>query len=654
MLPRRDGIDVLATLRKCGIQTPILVLTAKDAVEDRVIGLDQGADDYLTKPFAFSELLARIRALLRRGRMDQILKLQHEDLEMDLVTHKVSRGAQSLDLTAKEFDMLEYLLRHSGTRRVAGDARARCVARDGHGLHRSTTSSTSRSRGCVARSTNRTKESCCTQSAASDTCWAGGRDENPPAKRARAAYALVRWRADAHRMHFFRRHSAFCRGAPLRRLGRATRPRDRDHRQDLSRGAGGTEGFGLPLGRHIVPGGRGRQHPSSDRSMGARRTGTRAASRRLRHRRYLGRRRTAAAIASSSVSGSSYRVAAAIEETSLRDTLWTLAVILAMGIPFAVGLAIAGGYFLAGRVLAPVGAMADKAREITAESLAERLPVDNAEDEFGRLATVFNDTLSRLQDAFERLRRFTADASHELRTPLTAMRSVGEVALRNTLDAGAYRDVIGSMLEEVDRLTRLVESLLILTRADSGKIQLAPETLDLGGLAGNVIDQLRVLADEKQQDLTLQAPIPVHAMGDAALLRHALMNLIHNAIKYTPNGGTITVEAECDEFRAGGDRGTRHRTGNSRSTSGSYFRSLLSRRRWPLQGRGRRRTGSRNRSLGDRGERRADSSSQAIGAWKLNLPMQISLLRKVRLTSLTAQPRKAAHVVPAAGLMLPS
>jgi DNA-binding response OmpR family regulator len=115
MLPRRDGIDVLATLRKCGNQTPVLVLTAKDAVEDRVMGLDQGADDYLTKPFAFSELLARIRALLRRGRMDQILKLRHEDLEMDLVTYKVSRGEHPLDLTAKEFDLLEYLLRHSGS-----------------------------------------------------------------------------------------------------------------------------------------------------------------------------------------------------------------------------------------------------------------------------------------------------------------------------------------------------------------------------------------------------------------------------------------------------------------------------------------------------------------------------------------------------------
>ena len=243
-----------------------------------------------------------------------------------------------------------------------------------------------------------------------------------------------------------------------------------------------------------------------------------------------------------SVSESSYRVTAAVDETSLQDTLWTLAVILAMGIPFAAGLAIAGGYFLAGRVLSPVGAMAQNAREITAESLAKRLPVENAQDEFGQLATVFNDTLSRLQDAFERLRRFTADASHELRTPLTAMRSVGEVALQHTLDGVAYRDVIGSMLEEVDRLARLVESLLILTRADSGKVRLAAEALDLGELAGHVIDQLRVLADEKQQELTLRAPIRVRATGDAALIRHALMNLIHNAIKYTPNGGTITVE----------------------------------------------------------------------------------------------------------------
>jgi len=114
MLPGRDGIEVLRTLRSRELQTPVLILTAKDAVEDRVLGLDSGADDYLVKPFAFPELLARIRALLRRGRTDQALKLKLADLEMDLVTRKVVRCGKSIDLTGKEFELLEYLLRNHG------------------------------------------------------------------------------------------------------------------------------------------------------------------------------------------------------------------------------------------------------------------------------------------------------------------------------------------------------------------------------------------------------------------------------------------------------------------------------------------------------------------------------------------------------------
>ena len=114
MLPQRDGLEVLTTLRRRGLQTPVLILTAKDTVDDRVHGLDSGADDYLVKPFAFPELLARIRALLRRGRPDQILKLQQDDLAMDLVTRNVARAGQTLELTVKEFELLEYLLRHAG------------------------------------------------------------------------------------------------------------------------------------------------------------------------------------------------------------------------------------------------------------------------------------------------------------------------------------------------------------------------------------------------------------------------------------------------------------------------------------------------------------------------------------------------------------
>ena len=112
MLPGRAGLEVLSAFRRRGLQTPVLILTAKDAVEDRVLGLDSGADDYMVKPFAFAELLARIRALLRRGRADQILRLKVLDLEMDLVTRTVMRGHHTLDLTVREFELLEYLLRH--------------------------------------------------------------------------------------------------------------------------------------------------------------------------------------------------------------------------------------------------------------------------------------------------------------------------------------------------------------------------------------------------------------------------------------------------------------------------------------------------------------------------------------------------------------
>jgi DNA-binding response OmpR family regulator len=114
MLPGRGGLEILSALRKQRCQTPVLVLTAKDTIEDRVLGLDSGADDYLVKPFAFPELLARIRALTRRGRTDQALRYRLADLELDCVTKKVTRGKQDIPLTGKEFELLEYLMRHQG------------------------------------------------------------------------------------------------------------------------------------------------------------------------------------------------------------------------------------------------------------------------------------------------------------------------------------------------------------------------------------------------------------------------------------------------------------------------------------------------------------------------------------------------------------
>jgi two-component system, OmpR family, copper resistance phosphate regulon response regulator CusR len=113
-LPGRDGLEILKAMRDRGIKTPVLALTARDSLQDRVLGLDTGADDYMVKPFAFAELVARIRALVRRGRAAEIPRLSVADLELDLITRKVSRRGSLVDLTAREFELLEYLLRHQG------------------------------------------------------------------------------------------------------------------------------------------------------------------------------------------------------------------------------------------------------------------------------------------------------------------------------------------------------------------------------------------------------------------------------------------------------------------------------------------------------------------------------------------------------------
>jgi len=131
MLPRRDGLDVLTSLRDRGDTTPVLILTAKDTVDDRVLGLDSGADDYLVKPFAFTELVARVRALLRRGRKGEMPHVRVAGLDIDLRTRKVARDDVALDLTTREFELLEYLVRHQG-QPVSRDMLARDVWHEAH------------------------------------------------------------------------------------------------------------------------------------------------------------------------------------------------------------------------------------------------------------------------------------------------------------------------------------------------------------------------------------------------------------------------------------------------------------------------------------------------------------------------------------------
>jgi heavy metal sensor kinase len=217
-----------------------------------------------------------------------------------------------------------------------------------------------------------------------------------------------------------------------------------------------------------------------------------------------------------------------------------LAALLAL--PVTLALAGLAGYVLARRALAPLEEMTRRAEGISSEHLNQRLPVDNPEDEIGQLAQVVNRTLERLEQSFQQLRRFTSDASHELRTPLASLRSVGEVRLQKDAGRDEYRDTIGSMLEEVNRLTRLVDSLLTISRADSGAIQLHPSVFRLLDLAREATALFEVLMEEKSQKLALTGDADITVRGDRLFLRQALVNIVHNAVKCSPPGGTIAID----------------------------------------------------------------------------------------------------------------
>jgi len=256
--------------------------------------------------------------------------------------------------------------------------------------------------------------------------------------------------------------------------------------------------------------------------------------------------------------GSRIRLVSRIHTVGTRPTLIRLAhseeplwhefgellTVLLLGLPVALAVAGFGGYRLARRTLAPLDSMARRAEQITAERLSDRLPIENPHDELGHLARVFNDTLARLERSFDQLRRFTADASHELRTPLTTIRTVGEVRLQKEGNAEHYRDTIGSMLEEVNRLTGLVDDLLTISRADAGHIQVRPANISVLDLARESVALLEALAEEKGQHLVVEGGGGTVVYGDRLILRQALVNLIDNAVKHSPVGGRISIRVE--------------------------------------------------------------------------------------------------------------
>lgn len=200
-----------------------------------------------------------------------------------------------------------------------------------------------------------------------------------------------------------------------------------------------------------------------------------------------------------------------------------------------------GGYFLVRESLKPIAVIGDRAKQISAANLHERLPVANAKDEIGNLAIVFNELLDRLDVEFDRQRRFMADASHELRTPLSIIRGESEVALsKDSRSSADYQESLKVVNDESKRLTKIVEDLFTLARADSGNLKTNLENLYLDELVSDCVRLIRTLADKRNLTIEFHGE-ETQIKGDEALLRRLFLNLLDNSVKYNIDGGSIKI-----------------------------------------------------------------------------------------------------------------
>lgn len=242
-----------------------------------------------------------------------------------------------------------------------------------------------------------------------------------------------------------------------------------------------------------------------------------------------------------SIDGRPLLIRLAYSTARLQHRMLELIGVLLLALPVALATAWFAGFHVTRRALAPLEDLARRTERITATRLQQRLPVENPDDELGHIARVLNGLLARLENSFEQLRRFTSDASHELRTPLAALRSVGEMGLQGEYSSTEYRDIIGSMLEEVTRLTRMVESLLTMSRADAGELKLQISAFSVMDLVREGIALVEVLADEKEQQIEVLAKQDFVVNADRLFLRQAIVNVLHNAVKYSPVGSTVRI-----------------------------------------------------------------------------------------------------------------
>lgn len=228
------------------------------------------------------------------------------------------------------------------------------------------------------------------------------------------------------------------------------------------------------------------------------------------------------------------------ESTAALNALFYM---LMLGIPLSVILASGIGWFLAKKTLRPVNEITKMAKKIEAGSLNERLAVSGPKDEIGRLAETFNDMIARLELSFRQMRQFTADASHELKTPLTVLKGEMEITLKTEKTAEGFREAVKSSLEEIDKMSAIVKSLLDLARSDS-RIKLPKDKIRLNEIIKERFDQTMPLARYKGVDMRIMKSEEVIIIGDMLRIGQLVFNLIDNAIKYTVKGGRIEISLE--------------------------------------------------------------------------------------------------------------
>ncbi|MCO6465436.1 MAG: HAMP domain-containing protein [Bradyrhizobiaceae bacterium] len=253
-----------------------------------------------------------------------------------------------------------------------------------------------------------------------------------------------------------------------------------------------------------------------------------------------------------SIRGTSYRltvvkdaraeVAAAYPVAEVDFMLRRLFSLLLYSIPFLIVVSIGAGWFLARRALRPVDHIAKAARRITAERLSERLPAPVSNDEIGRLTDILNDMIARLERSFEQVRQFTADASHELKTPLAILMGEIEVALRDPKINDDARITLESCLEEVVRLTHVVQGLLDLSRAESGQLQLEHKPVNITSMLDDLCEDIGILAERKSITVTSSIQRGLMVSGDSVRLHQAILNVLENALKYTNPSGSVDVK----------------------------------------------------------------------------------------------------------------